>query len=294
MIYFLLTFLISSLEAQTPEGATLAHQPTESSSIDLREACIADFKLIDPKMLESDIKDFCEKMKTQQDCRSEQGRPIYYYDKVVPDEKRKILAMSLIHGDEKPSSTVTQSWINRLGKIDPRNTWRVIPVVNPDGLRLKTRTNAKGVDLNRNFPTKSWEETALEGWKTKTKSDPRRYPGPQPASEKETQCLLKHFEEFKPDFIISIHTPYGVLDFDGPRVAAPKNSPLPWSPLGNFPGSLGRFMWKDNNIPVLTIELKGNVGLKRLEEMDRLQDISGKIAIEAKAGPLELNESQHE
>ncbi len=100
----------------------------------------------------------------------------------------------------------------------------------------------------------------------------------------ETKCLLRHLEEFKPDFIISIHTPIGVLDFDGPQGKVPKGTPLPWSPLGNYPGSLGRYMWKDRNIPVLTIELKGNSGLSKLEQLDQLQDISGTIAIEASTG----------
>lgn len=40
-------------------------------------------------------------------------------------------------------------------------------------------------------------------------------------------------------------------------------------------------MWRDRKVPVLTIELKGNDGLKRLEDFDRLQDISGTVAIQA-------------
>lgn len=246
------------------------------------EQCLADLKLIGSTESEADLKSSCERMKLLPDCTSENGRFIYHYDQEGTAARgRKILAMSLIHGDEIPSGGVTKNWIDRLKKIDPRNTWRVIPVANPDGLRSKQRMNSRGVDLNRNFPTKEWNASALASWKTKTKSDPRRYPGPSAASEGETKCLIKHFEDFKPDFIISIHTPIGVLDFDGPPVRAPKGSPLPWLPLGNFPGSLGRYMWKDKNIPVLTIELKGNSGTARLEEIDQLQDISGSIAIQA-------------
>jgi hypothetical protein len=61
----------------------------------------------------------------------------------------------------------------------------------------------------------------------------------------------------------------------------PQLSPLPWVSLGNYPGSLGRYMWRDRNIPVLTIELKGSNAAKRLEDFDRLQDISGTIAIQS-------------
>jgi hypothetical protein len=51
---------------------------------------------------------------------------------------------------------------------------------------------------------------------------------------------------------------------------------LPWRALGNFPGSLGRFMWKDRQVPVLTIEL----GTERVDAA-KLQDIVGSFAIEA-------------
>jgi len=246
------------------------------------EPCVRQFSEVSSDLKSHEIEAICGSTEILAGCASEKGDPIYHYEKVSNYTKgKRILAMSLIHGDELPSGAVTLAWLKRLLRIDPRNSWRVIPVANPDGFKLKQRMNSNGVDLNRNFPTKQWDEMALAAWKTKGKSDPRRYPGKTPASEKETQCLLNHFESFRPDFIISIHTPIGVLDFDGPRVRVPKMSPLPWSPLGNYPGSLGRYMWKDNNIPVLTIELKGNGGVAKLEELDRLQDISGTIAIES-------------
>jgi murein peptide amidase A len=169
----------------------------------------------------------------------------------------------------------------RLKSIEPRNTWRVLPIVSPDGLKARTRYNANKVDLNRNFPSKDWDEQALKYWEKSTKKDPRRYPGPTAASESETKCLVQHIEDFKPDFIISVHTPLGVLDFDGPKVGNPGFKPLPWVGLGNFAGSLGRYMWVDNKVPVLTIELRGNTGIKKLEEFDHLQDISGTVAIQS-------------
>jgi hypothetical protein len=231
----------------------------------------------------SELKAACEKSQVIPNCESVNGDPIFHYDREGDGSKdsKKIFVISLIHGDEVPAGSVARAWMSRLERITPRNTWRVIPIASPDGLRARTRTNANGVDLNRNFPSDGWEEQALKRWRVTTKSDPRRYPGPSPASEIETQCLMKHLAEFKPDFIISVHTPLGVLDFDGPRVPNPNFAPLPWVRLGNFPGSLGRYMWVDQKVPVLTIELKGADGLRRLEEFDRLQDISGTIAIQA-------------
>lgn len=231
---------------------------------------------------DEEIKSICATVVQPEGCESQDGVPLYYYERKGIDKvPKRIFAKALIHGDEELSGVVAKAWMLRLAKIDPRNTWRVMPVTNPDGWKAKTRTNSRGVDLNRNFPTKHWKEEALHYWKTRMKEDPRRYPGDDAASEKETKCLIKVFEDFKPDFLISIHVPLGVLDFDGPKVSPPSFKPLPWTSLGNFPGSLGRFMWVDQKTPVLTIELKGNEDIAKLEAFDRLQDISGTVAIQS-------------
>lgn len=251
---------------------------------ELEELCQKQMNDIKGPKPKEDFVQICKGAKTFPDCQSHDGIPIYHFDFLAATPKAKrILALSLIHGDEGESGSVSRAWIARLSKIEPRNSWRVIPVANPDGLKRKTRVNSRNVDINRNFPTDDWEKTALQLWKTKSKSDPRRYPGPTPASESETQCLMKQIADFKPDFIVSVHTPLGVLDFDGPKVSSPSFEPLKWIALGNYPGSLGRFMWRDRKVPVLTIELKGPSGVKKLEQfdLDRLQDLSGTIAIQA-------------
>ena len=188
----------------------------------------------------------------------------------------------MIHGDEENSTAVATAWANRLAAIQPRNTWRVIPVLNPDGWDLKTRTNANAIDVNRNFPSKDFDELAQKYWHEHMHSNARRNPGTVAASEPETRCAMALIDDFKPDFIISIHTPLGVLDFDGPNVPAPHFGPLPWVSLGNYPGSLGRYMWLDRKVPVLTVELKALKDVtKSFEDFDRLQDITGTVAIQA-------------
>jgi len=96
-----------------------------------------------------------------------------------------------------------------------------------------------------------------------------------------TKCAIAHIDEYKPDLILAIHTPYGVLDFDGPKISPPSFSGMPWKSLGTFPGSLGRYMWTDRSKPTLTIELHGNTVAEKLEQFDRLQDITGDIAIKS-------------
>jgi hypothetical protein len=274
-MHFIFAFLLVST-------VSFAEQQPEAKK-SLSALCMENMKALPGRIDEKEMQAVCDKVVQLDGCVSTEGTPIYHFDKLGTDKKaKKIFAKALIHGDENLSGSVARAWMLRLNKIDPRNTWRVIPVTNPDGWHKKTRANAHGVDLNRNFPTKEWEKEALAYWKKKMKSDPRRYPGPSAESEVETKCLLKQFDDFKPDFLISIHIPLGVLDFDGPKVTNPPPfRPLPWTALGNFPGSLGRYMWVDRKVPVLTIELKGNEDIKKLEHFDRLQDISGTVAIQA-------------
>ena len=222
----------------------------------------------------------CEDFLWMPGCLSYENNALGHFDFTgsSPDSAR-ILVFSLIHGDEFLAGELALHWIERLQSIDSRNTWRILPLTNPDGLKRGIRANSRGVDLNRNFPTEDWEKSALHHWKTRTREDPRRYPGSGPASEKETVCLLQHIEDFQPHFIVSLHTPYEVLDFDGPTsIPAPPYHELPWRPLGNFPGSLGRFMWVDFKTPVLTVEL-GN----KLVDIKHLQDVIGSFALKAKA-----------
>ena len=221
----------------------------------------------------------CKDVQILDSCVSRNGQPIYHYDRPsIKKNAERILTFAVTHGDELASGSVARSWANRLSRINPRNEWRIVPILNPDGFDAKTRMNAAGVDINRNYPSKDWDELALKWWKSKKKSDPRRYPGPTAGSEPETQCSIDHIKDFQPDLIISVHTPLGVLDFDGPRLNFPSFSNLPWISLGTYPGSLGRFMWHDQHVPVLTIELKHNVR-QALDKFDRLQDISGQVAL---------------
>lgn len=226
----------------------------------------------------------CEKMVTLPACASEQGRAIQHIDFDSQNKKegqsKRILVFGLIHGDEPLAGEMVLEWAQRLfalrdKKIEARNDWRLVPMLNPDGLYAKTRTNAHGIDLNRNFPSRDWDEEAPAYFKSVGKKE-RRNPGTQAASEAETRCAIAQIQSFKPDFIVSVHTPYHVLDFDGPSMAFPKYKDLPWRALGTFPGSLGRFMWRDNRVPVLTVEL----GLNMIDAAN-LQDIVGTFAIDA-------------
>jgi protein MpaA len=211
---------------------------------------------------------------SSQVCRSVKGVAIEHFEKSARPGGmgKKILVFGQVHGDEKESGILTQAWLERIKRIEPSNHWRIIPVMNPDGVELKTRTNANKVDLNRNFPTKDWDELALKFWREKFKSEPRRFPGEKAGSEPETQCALWHLENFKPDVVVSIHTPYGLFDFDGPAHAQIKTQLIPWKRLGTFTGSLGRYMWEERGVPVLTIEIAPHKFGRDKKELISFQD----------------------
>ena len=170
----------------------------------------------------------------------------------------RILLLGGIHGDELTASAIVFQWMNMIPSGAAQNfIWEVVPVLNPDGLLAPRplRVNANGVDLNRNFPTPGWNTEAPRYWLKETGSDPRRFPGKSPLSEPETRWVNDEMQRFKPNVIISVHAPFGVLDFDGPAPAPQRFGRLVLNPVGVYPGSLGNYSGKFRNVPVITIEL---------------------------------------
>jgi murein peptide amidase A len=173
------------------------------------------------------------------------------------DAQTRVLVVGGIHGDELSSASLALHWIQNAVQTPAQTHWRFIPLLNPDGLLSSPpqRTNARGVDLNRNFPTPNWDKEAPIYWEQRVKRDPRRWPGPKPLSEPESQFLHDEMQSFKPHLIVSIHAPYGVLDFDGPIVPPSKLGRLYLDQVGIFPGSLGNYGGVHKRMPVVTIEL---------------------------------------
>ncbi|MDQ6965101.1 MAG: M14 family murein peptide amidase A [Mariprofundales bacterium] len=170
----------------------------------------------------------------------------------------RVLLIGGIHGDEFSAVSIVFKWIKILSQHHSGVFhWHIIPLMNPDGLlqRVSQRMNGDGVDLNRNLPTKDWQQKSRQYWIHRTHRDPRRYPGEEPGSEPETQALIKEIEQFQPDVIISVHAPYGILDFDGPPKAPKHIGYLYTRLLGTYPGSLGNYAGVERQIPVITMEL---------------------------------------
>lgn len=234
-------------------------------------------------------------------ARSVQGRSIWLRDIRPANASVRVLVIGAIHGDEPSSASLALHWIQQAEKLPVKMSnavhWRFIPALNPDGLfsRPPRRVNANGVDLNRNFPTPDWDRDAKTYWENRTSKDPRRYPGPKSLSEPESRFLQEEMKRFQPQLIVSIHAPYGVLDFDSP----PRKGYVPPSRLGRlyldqvgiFPGSLGNYGGIHKGIPVVTIELANSTRTPLDSEMqqmwvDLLQWTSQRISPEVAGLPV--------
>jgi murein tripeptide amidase MpaA len=136
---------------------------------------------------------------------SVRGRDIVAFRKGNPDAERTVLVIGQMHGDER-AGTVTAHWIRTRLPVDSDVDLWIVPTMNPDGLAAHTRKNARGVDLNRNWPTDGWVRTS-RGSIT--------YGGRRPASEPETRAMIAFLREVQPDWITSVHQPYGQVGRNG-------------------------------------------------------------------------------
>lgn len=208
--------------------------------------------------------------------RSVNGRTLWGKDVIGKDARLRVLVVGGIHGDEMSSVSLVFHWLAMAEKsmAEPNShiLWRFIPSLNPDGLfsTPARRVNAKGVDLNRNFPTPNWSRDARRYWEVRTRKDPRRWPGNKPLSEPESRFLNDQIDRFEPNLIVSVHAPYGVLDFDGPIEPPHRLGRLYLDQVGIFPGSLGNFGGVHKGVPVVTIELPSATRTPTDDEMHQM------------------------
>lgn len=197
-----------------------------------------------------------------------------------------VLFLGGVHGDELPSVYLLlrlAGYIRDNPALFRDKCIVIAPLVNPDGFlsHTPTRVNANGVDINRNFPTRDWQEEAYRRWKSKGNGNRRYYPGRKPGSEQETLFQIALIKRFRPAKILSVHSPLGFYDFDGPSsdldsfgkwldgISRETNHPL--KKFGYFPGSLGNYAGHERNIFTLTLELPSSDPGKGAEYFRKFQ-----------------------
>lgn len=141
--------------------------------------------------------------------RSESGAPLASFG--PQDGPVDLLIMASMHGDETESTVVLSEALR--GVPESAIVSPVILAVNPDGAARGTRCNARGVDLNRNWPTANWSpDTVLYRPHDGLAQNTRLSPGEAPGSEAETSALQALVDRLQPRAIISLHTALGCID----------------------------------------------------------------------------------
>lgn len=228
----------------------------------------------------------CSSLPWTFDRVSERGYPLIYWEysglnwgKGEPPPDESTLVLGGVHPDELTPIHLAFRFAEALQRdsgLFAQHRVVVAPLVNPDGFFTfpATRTNANGVDLNRNFATRDWWDSALRWWKQRRNSDPRHFPGTAPETEEGTRFQVDLMSQFDPDKVVSIHAPLGFLDYDGPGDNKRKNlssfekraRDLAYVVSRNsnnyrvldfvfYPGSLGNFAGNERQVPTVTLEL---------------------------------------
>ena len=165
---------------------------------------------------------------------------------------RRVLWVGGIHGDEREGRVATEQLpyalldeAGALGEV----TLTILEDANPDGSARNTRGNARGIDLNRNYPASNF----LAG---------PDY-GQSPLDQPEAKALHDLVLAEQPHVVIVAHAwrRDHFINFDGPAERlAERFSRLsgyrvkPSDKIAPTPGSLGSWVGRTLGTPILTLE----------------------------------------
>lgn len=188
---------------------------------------------------------------------SVEGAPLHVY---LPESGRtELVILAAIHGDEAETTVVVSEALRCLPPGELRAA--VILCANPDGLLRGTRGNARGVDLNRNFPTSNWTpEPVFYKSRANDARDIALSPGAHPASEPETAALLALLERLQPRSVITLHSALACVDDAGSSPLGRKLADACALPLLHeigypTPGSMGTWA-SERGLNLATLELE--------------------------------------
>lgn len=126
---------------------------------------------------------------------SVEGRPVEVVRRAHDGATRRVLVIGSIHGDERAGMRVVRRLERRAHLPRDLDLW-LARTVNPDGTAADRRTNAHGVDLNRNFPYRWGPSARGTTWS-----------GPAPMSEPESVALRRLVRRVDPWLIVTFHQP---------------------------------------------------------------------------------------
>lgn len=132
-----------------------------------------------------------------------------------------------------------------------RNKFLLVREVNPDGLTSGRPFNSRGVDLNRNFPSRNY------------RVDVAQRTGDGPASETETRLLLRVLSDFRPQRVVHLTTgaPQPGLACNAPveqlaaRIAGSQQSQVRRLEQTAVPGSLEDYVTGTLHLEMVSVSL---------------------------------------
>jgi protein MpaA len=137
-----------------------------------------------------------------------QGRDLVAYAWGTNASARRVLVVGVVHGDETAGRTIALDLLRTARTAGTELV--VVPDLNPDGVARGTRQNARGVDLNRNFPYQ-WAHLGRPG--------DQQYSGTGPLSEPESRAMAALVRQLRPTVTVWFHQPIGIVDESGGDVA---------------------------------------------------------------------------
>jgi murein peptide amidase A len=175
--------------------------------------------------------------------RSAEGRPIALTRVGDPGAERRVLVVGAVHGNEPAGRAVVRAL--RRGPAPAGVELWLIRDLNPDGTAAGTRQNARGVDLNRNFPHR---------WRAQGRPFDAFHSGARPLSEPESRLAARLIRRLRPAVTIWYHQALALVDTGSgadPRVTRryARAGGLPAKPvgLGFLPGIATR--WQNRTQP---------------------------------------------
>jgi protein MpaA len=190
--------------------------------------------------------------------KSRENRPIVHT--VLGQGPDVTFILAAIHGNEKAGIPLVhrlEKYLQQHTEILKGRKVVLLPVANPDGVAHNSRYNARGIDLNRNFPAFNRINSNRFGF--------------TPLSEPESRFIFQLVRKYAPDRIVSIHQPLACIDYDGPSRALANRMAeycnLPLKKIGAKPGSLGSHAGVKLGIPIITLELPRNADRFKSERL---------------------------
>lgn len=167
----------------------------------------------------------------------------------------RVFILGGVHGDEIEGVWAAHGLLKKFAESFPfKLNLALVPVFNLDGVLARDRRNARGVDLNRNMPSQDWASGPP--------ANERYNPGDSAGSECETQALVKYLAEFKPQFILSLHSWKPMLNINGlcrpeaEEIAKRTGYKIEESIGYPTPGCLGTYAGIEREMPTLTYEIE--------------------------------------